>query len=124
RAARQATLEREIAGALDEARSYYRQDKLPEALAAVARAEALLASGSATDELHLLVQQWRSDLDEVVELERIRLNQVLLRDETLDWPAEPAYTKAFARYGFDAHKPDLDETARRLGAPPTKHARL
>src|SRR5262249_18330507 len=45
RAARQAALEKEITGALGEAEAAYRGDRLPEAEAAVKRAEGLLASG-------------------------------------------------------------------------------
>src|SRR5262245_52383716 len=73
RAAREAAVEQEVSRALDEAASWYRRDNVPEALAAVKRAEALLAGGGGSEALRERVARWRTDLSMVSRLDEIRL---------------------------------------------------
>src|SRR5205814_1108718 len=80
RAARAAVVEQEASRALDEAQSWYRRDNLPEALAAVKRAEALMAGGEGSEELRDRARRWRADLTMVGRLEEIRLLQSDLRE--------------------------------------------
>ena len=58
RAARQKAREHEVSAALDESQDWYSRDKLPEALASLKRAEGLLASGEARQELHAQARRW------------------------------------------------------------------
>jgi serine/threonine protein kinase/tetratricopeptide (TPR) repeat protein len=100
--ARQTRLEQEIARALEDVSSAYRQDKLPEAMAAVKRAEALLVSGDAREELQQRVQRWRVDLETVDRLESIYLERSEVKPWYHDWKgADRAYEDVFRRYGVD-----------------------
>jgi serine/threonine-protein kinase len=117
RAARQAVLEQRVAQALDETEDFYKRDKLPEAVAAVKRAEGLLASGGGSEELQQRVDRWRADLKMVARLEAIRLERVAFKDEGFDTAGtDLAYRSAFQEYGLDVEALDPDEAAERIRA--------
>ncbi|HEX5105722.1 MAG TPA: tetratricopeptide repeat protein, partial [Pirellulaceae bacterium] len=100
--ARQAKLEDEIARALEDVASSYQQDKLPDAMAAMKRAEALLVSGDSREELRQRVRRWRVDLDTVDRLEALYLERYEVKKWYGDWKgADRAYLEAFRRYGLD-----------------------
>jgi eukaryotic-like serine/threonine-protein kinase len=102
RAARQAALEQEAGWALEEAETWYRRDNVPEAQAAVKRAEGLLAGGGGSAVLGERVRRWQADLLMVKKLDAIRLLQSELKGDQFDLAAaDPAYAAAFRDYGLD-----------------------
>src|SRR5262249_38122808 len=64
-----------VTQALADAEISYQGGQLPDALAAVKRAEDLLASGAGSLELQESVRRWRTDLAMVTRLEKIRLER-------------------------------------------------
>jgi eukaryotic-like serine/threonine-protein kinase len=117
RAAREAVLEEQAGRALEEAEAWYRRDNLPEALAAVKRAEALMASSGGSDELRDRIRRWRTDLAMVRRLEEIRLGQTTMKDDFYDHAsADPIYLTAFREYGIDVLALEPVEAADRIRA--------
>jgi serine/threonine protein kinase/Tfp pilus assembly protein PilF len=117
RAARQLALDQEAARALVEAETWYGRDNQPEALAAVKRAEALLASGGGREDLRQRARRWRADLAMVKQLEGTRLAQTTMKDDFYDRAsADPAYRDAFKEYGIDVMALVPDEAAERIRA--------
>jgi tetratricopeptide (TPR) repeat protein len=121
-AAREAVREQEISRALEEAETSYQGDKLPEAVAAVKRAEGLLAGGGGSQTLRRRVRRWRTDLGMVVQLEEIPLERAATAQEGgFDAAgADRAYREAFRQYGLDVEALDPDEAARRIRASAVK----
>ena len=99
---RRVVLEREVAEALEEADSSYRRDRVSDAMAAVKRAEGLLASGGEPIAIARRVRQWRFDLETVLRLETIRAEEVMERGEEEDDPGGARKDGAFRRKGADA----------------------
>jgi tetratricopeptide (TPR) repeat protein/serine/threonine protein kinase len=117
RAARQAALEQEVVRALDETEGSYQRGQLPEAMTAVKRAEGLLGTGGASDELQQRVRRWRADLEMVNRLEEIRLLRAAEKQARLDEaPGESDYWEAFRQYGLDVETLGLDAAAERIRA--------
>jgi tetratricopeptide (TPR) repeat protein/serine/threonine protein kinase len=117
RASRRVVLEREVLGAIEEAGSSYRSGRAPDAMAAVKRAEGLVAGAGVSAGLAQRVHQWRSDLDTVVRLDEIRSDQVREKDGGFDWrDADAAYETLFKRYGLDPGTHDAGEAAERIRA--------
>jgi serine/threonine-protein kinase len=117
RAARQKALEREVARAIDEAQAYYRVERLPEAFAAVQRAEALLAGGGDHGELAPAVGQALTDVRLAARLEEIRLERAAVKDGNYDLAGvDRSYGDAFRRYGLDLVALDEDQAADRIRA--------
>src|SRR5262245_32555549 len=117
RAIREAALEHEAGRALVEAESWYGRDNLPEALAAVKRAEALLAGSAGSEELRRRVRQWQADLKMVKRLEEIRMQQSEVKIGHLDYSVTAsAYTAAFREYGINLEGPDPAVAAERIRA--------
>ena len=115
RAARRVVLEREGAKALEEAETWRARDNLPEALAAVRRAEALLSTGGVGEELRRRARRWRTDLDMVERLEEIRLQQADLEGDRFQYTQTgPAYAAAFRDYGVDVAAGDVAAQAGRI----------
>ena len=140
RATRQAALGQKITQALDEAKTWIQSGKPNESVAAVKRAEDLLASGGGSDELKNRVVQWRSELETIQRLEQIRLDEAsplialvaaeveplgdsgskpnsekVDMDKTLDWAAaDRAYRKEFRRYGIDLDSLDIEKSSQRI----------
>ncbi|MCI0332437.1 MAG: serine/threonine-protein kinase [Planctomycetes bacterium] len=75
RAARQTAVEREVSLAIQEAQSAYEKDALSDAMAAVKKADALLASSAPQPQLQRRVEQWKTDLRLVERLEEIRMER-------------------------------------------------
>jgi serine/threonine protein kinase/Flp pilus assembly protein TadD len=109
--ARRATFEEEIRRALEESEDWYKRDELPEALAAVKRAEGLLATGGGSEHVRQRVRQWRADLNMVRRLEDIRLEMTSVNQwEAFDSPAASnAYHEAFQQYGVNLRVLSPDE---------------
>jgi probable HAF family extracellular repeat protein len=85
------------------------------ALAAVQKAEELLAAGTATAALARRVEEVRAAVDAAVagsglrvEVDRIRLEQAAVKDDRFDKArAAPLYAKAAADYGIDLAEPEV-----------------
>jgi serine/threonine protein kinase/Tfp pilus assembly protein PilF len=119
--AQQAVLEREVTLALEEAETVYKRDKLPEALAAVKRAEALLAGGGGSEELRQRVRQWRADLDLIAQLQEATIQAVKKNPVEGHWTHEealPAYVAAFRAYGFDRASLSAEQAAQQIASRP------
>jgi hypothetical protein len=117
--ARQAAIDGEINLALTEAATAYEGGKLPQARAAVRRAEALLASGQAPAELRRAVCLWRADLDLVARVEEIPVDSAVPPDGASEpRSAIAAYREAFGEYGLDPATTDVLEAAARLRSRP------
>jgi serine/threonine protein kinase/tetratricopeptide (TPR) repeat protein len=117
RAGRQAALEQEIALALDDADGAYQRGQLPQAEAAMKRAEGLRATGGASVQLSQRVSQWQADLWMVVRVDEIRLEQTAVKGEYFDIAgADPEYRAAFQRYGIDVESYDPQDPADRIRA--------
>jgi serine/threonine protein kinase/tetratricopeptide (TPR) repeat protein len=116
RLARQAALEQAVGKALDDGQAAYVDGKLPEARAAVQRAEQLLAGGRGSAGLRRRVDQWQADLEMVVRLEEIRLERAALKGDNFDWAgADRDYQDAFRGYGLELGALGPDEAARLIG---------
>jgi serine/threonine protein kinase len=112
RAARSTALEQEVNQALQETSAFCRADRLPEALAAVKRAEALLADGAGSAELRQRVDQIRAAVKMAKRLESIRLDRAAVKDENFDDAgADRGYEDAFRKYGLDLAVLSLDQAA-------------
>jgi len=83
-AARRAVLGDQAAQALGDVGAQYRHGSLPNAWAALQRAEGFLDSGGGGDELRRRVDRWRADLEMVDEVERIRLEEATFKDGVFD----------------------------------------
>jgi serine/threonine-protein kinase len=115
RAARQATLELGVARALEEVQTLCRDDRLAEALAAVKRAEVLLAGGAGSEELIQQVSHVRSNVEMAASLERIRLDRSAVQEGHFDYAgADRRYAQEFQSYGLDLAAPDVDQIAERI----------
>jgi tetratricopeptide (TPR) repeat protein/serine/threonine protein kinase len=126
RAVRQVETERKVTAALVKAKTLLaegdKQTDHPErwlatnllALAALEKAEELLAPGAATGELVTQVEQVRAAVDAaladsrlLVELDRIRLEKTAVKDDDFDHArAAPLYAKALGDYGIDLAAPE------------------
>jgi serine/threonine protein kinase/Flp pilus assembly protein TadD len=113
RAARQTVLDERAALALDEAATAYDRGNRMEALAALKRAEALLAGDAGRADLRERARRWRADLTMVGRLEEIRLRQSGMKEG--GWfhhaAADPEYVVAFQEYGLDVTTLDPDAAA-------------
>jgi eukaryotic-like serine/threonine-protein kinase len=115
RTARQMAFDREITRALEEAEAAYERDQLPEAMAAVQRAEGLLATGHGRPETARHVEEWRRDLDMLARLEAIRFEQASANvDRMANEEADRRYAQAFADYGVDVANLPVPEAASRM----------
>jgi tetratricopeptide (TPR) repeat protein len=109
-AARQDKLEAMIGQALDEVQNEYRRDRLPGALAAVKRAEELLASDSVVSHaIGQRVQQWREELKIIERLEALALRLVPDSRET-----DAAYSKVFHDIDINIDELPVEEAGRRI----------
>jgi tetratricopeptide (TPR) repeat protein len=106
--ARRAALEREVVQALEETATFCRADHLPGALAAVKRAEGLLAGGAGSAELLRRVERVKTEVKMAARLEEIRMERTAVKDGHWDDAfANLGYENAFRDYGLDvAAAPD------------------
>jgi tetratricopeptide (TPR) repeat protein len=106
----------QAAGALAEAQELCRADRLPEARAAVKRAEELLAGGG-SDELRARLSQVRHDVKMAGRVEETRLQRAAVQDGHFDTAgADRAYGEAFRDYGLDVAALAPDQPAERIRA--------
>jgi serine/threonine protein kinase/Flp pilus assembly protein TadD len=117
RATRLATRRLEVARAVDEARAFCRRDRLPEASAALGRADALAADAGGPEELSQQVGGVRADLAMALRLEAIRLGQAAVKEGRDDLAgADRQYREAFEGYGLEFTTIDPDQAAERIHA--------
>ena len=121
RAAHETAIAQAASLALDEADAFEQQAKWPDALAAAQRAKALMDSQGGDPALQARVQQRRDDLVMVLRLEEIRLEMVVVKDNTFDWSlGDSFYAKAFRDYGIDVTSGPPEEVARQLPVGPVR----
>ena len=113
RDARKAALTQRIGLALHEVRGAWRRDRLPDAITAIEKAEALLAGNAFPAGQAEQVNQWRRDLDMAKRLDEIRNNPQLVAIALSGRPitgmggamataedTDGAYREAFEQYGL------------------------
>jgi tetratricopeptide (TPR) repeat protein len=106
----------QAARALAEAQDLCRADRLPEAKAAVQRAEELLAGGGG-DELRGRLGQVRHDVEMAGRVEETRLGWAAVQDGHFDTAgADRAYGEVFRDYGLDIAALAPDQAAERIRA--------
>jgi serine/threonine-protein kinase len=122
RAARRTALEQALGRALEETQTASRGNRLPEASAALRRAEELLADGGpCSAELRERVRQWRADLTLVARLQDARLRGLQVdpaKSRFIRELARPEYEAGFQAYGLDLATVTAEEAARRIRARP------
>ncbi|HEV3343166.1 MAG TPA: protein kinase, partial [Pirellulales bacterium] len=104
RDARRATTAEQVNLALNEASVLQGQQKWREALAAVKRAKALLASGGGDTELHSRAQELGNDVEMAVQLDDLRSQKRYYDNAGFkvgNARAATAYARAFEAYGID-----------------------
>jgi serine/threonine protein kinase/Flp pilus assembly protein TadD len=112
-----AVAEREAEVALQEADRLQQEEKWPEALFTIRRAEPLLNTGLLGDGLRRRVQERLEDLKMVDRLEQIRLQTAAVKDGHFDAAqADPAYAQAFRAYGIDVTALSAEEAGRHIRA--------
>jgi tetratricopeptide (TPR) repeat protein len=133
-AARQAKVAFDVRAALDEAQRFRGEGKLPQAQAAVKRAEALLDDGAADPHLAEQVQSLLRELAEeeadgrlVHQLRELRLRQAghnAKENRFLVSRSRPDYQQAFRSYGLRMQKPPEEAAARLQSRPAPVRATL
>ncbi len=99
---RQNETEREVTRALQEAEQFIGHTNWLEAKTAVSRADGLLVTGRANDELRQRVRQLHADLQLIERLEDIREDDASMLDGVHDYAAlDRRYETAFRDYGID-----------------------
>jgi tetratricopeptide (TPR) repeat protein len=101
---RRTDAERQAKAALEEAEKYVQQARWPEARAAARRAEGLLTGGGGRTELRQRASALLDDLNMIERLERIRLQQSLVKTDGNSFDAAgayAAYAQTFRDYGLD-----------------------
>jgi serine/threonine protein kinase/Flp pilus assembly protein TadD len=117
RAAREQRLTAQVELILDDVDALEREQKWPEARAAVGRAEPALAGGEARDAIRRRVSEARRDVAFVAELDRIRQDRATLVGGDLNNAgAARDYARAFRDYGVDIETLPADEAVARLRA--------
>jgi serine/threonine-protein kinase len=103
--------------ALEEATHLQEEGKVPEALSAAVRAEAVVRGGSASERLRQRVLARRADLVLLADLEKIGMGSTnLLRGQDLDITAiERGYWSAFQNAGLDVDRLLVEEAGERIG---------
>jgi serine/threonine protein kinase/Flp pilus assembly protein TadD len=119
REARRATTAEQVHLALKEASVLQEQQKWRDALAAVKRARAVLASGSGTAELHQRVQELGKDLEMAARLDNLRLQKSHGTDASFkggDPRAAITYARLFESYGIAVLTDPPEEVAAGIAA--------
>jgi tetratricopeptide (TPR) repeat protein/serine/threonine protein kinase len=120
RAARAQRLTGQVQQLLDDIERLEREQKWPEALAAVERAEAALAGGEADDAIRQRVAEARRGLAFVARLDRIRQDRDRFTDgKPYRRQAARDYALAFREYGVDVEALPPEEAVARLQTNPT-----
>jgi tetratricopeptide (TPR) repeat protein len=110
-----AAAEAEAKKALEDADRLQREEKWPEALLTIRRAEPLLNTNLLGAELRQRVQERLEDLKMLDRLEQIRLDRAAMKDGHFDdAQSDSAYAKAFRDYGIDVMALSVEEAAARM----------
>jgi serine/threonine protein kinase len=110
---RRAALEGKIGQALEESEAAYERDHLPDALAALRRAEALqLGNADVGGETQQRIQQWRAELAILQRLEELTFLHGIEWQERKD----AAYARVFLDIGIDVDGMPVEEAGRRVHA--------
>ena len=110
RVARELRVSQQVESILDDVDRFEQEQKWPEALAAVERAEAALASGEALEPLQAEVRAILTDLQLVARLEQTRLLTSELKEQGFDYDgANGRYAAEFQRYGINLDSLPTDE---------------
>jgi serine/threonine protein kinase len=105
-----------VAQALGEADSWQHQQRLPEALSAVRRADGLVRGGTADEALRRLVQARLADLELLESLDNARLYGSGVKDGHFDNERTDAlFGDAFRAIGIDVEGQSQEEAGERLG---------
>ncbi len=114
----QAVAEAEARRALEDADHLQAEEKWPEALLTIRRAEPLLNTGLLGEGVRRRVQERLEDLKMVDRLEQIRLQKTAaVKEDHFDAAqSDPAYAQAFRDYGIDVTALSAEEAARLLRA--------
>jgi tetratricopeptide (TPR) repeat protein/serine/threonine protein kinase len=121
RADRHAKLHEQVTRTLTEARDWLDRDRLPEAIAAVVRAETILAAGESDDAIQADVQQARQGVDLVTELDDIRYSPMIaLQQYDSSVERNRLYEKLFGKLGVDVDALSTDEAAGRIVTHPLR----
>jgi serine/threonine protein kinase/Tfp pilus assembly protein PilF len=119
RAARKQRLTAQVELILDDVDALEREQKWPEARAAVERAEAALASGESDDAIKRRIDDARRHVAFVAELDRIRQERaVFVEGELNNAGAARDYAQAFRDYAVDIEALPADESVARLRTRP------
>ena len=121
RAARRLVVEQAVGRALEEGDDLQKQGKWQEALVAVERAEAALASGEGGAELQQQVNDQLADLHMIQRLEQLRLQRGGHWDNK---SANRAYARAFADFGMDVENLSPPDVAARIRRRPSTAIRM
>jgi tetratricopeptide (TPR) repeat protein len=114
-AARRERTKQVVTEALKEAAAWQDHGQLPAALSAARRAEALVASGTATEALHLRVRARVADLEMLEKLERIRLDVTTVKDNRFDeLRADALYGATFRDFGLNVEALSPEEIGDRI----------
>jgi serine/threonine-protein kinase len=113
RAVRRAALEGKIGEALAETQAAYERDRLPDALAAIRRAEELCGGDNEVgDDVRQNVNQWRAELTVLQRLEDLSCDP-----DGIDWRRmDAAYADVFRQIGIDVDSLPAEEAGRRIRA--------
>jgi len=120
RANREGETQRAVNATLAEADLLQKERKLPEALAKVKQAEAILSSGVPTPALNKSVQARMADLKLVARLEEIKAQlaaDVVMLEASFSFDyaqADRSYAQAFQAGGFDLFALPADQAAQRI----------
>jgi tetratricopeptide (TPR) repeat protein/serine/threonine protein kinase len=115
RAAQRLLIEEGARRALDLSDEYLHKGKWHEARVEARRADSILASGPAPEELRQRTAERLADLDMVLRLEAIRTADP---ENAAGYPgaaADKTYTDLFREYGIDVERPDVEEVGRQIG---------
>jgi tetratricopeptide (TPR) repeat protein len=119
RTAREQRLTGQVELILEDEDRLEREQRWPEALAAVGRAEAALAGGEAGEAIRRRVADARRDLAFVAELDRIRQESAAFAEGRFNLAgAARAYAAAFREYGVDVESLPTEEAVARLRGKP------
>ncbi len=123
REARQARLTGQVETILEDVARLEQEQKWPEALARLERAEAVLAAGEAGDAIQQRVGDARQDLTFIAELDHIREERAANIGGKLDLvgfvSVMPTYAEAFRAYGVDVEALPAEESSALLERNPT-----
>ncbi len=122
RAARQMVIEQAVVRALEESDKFQQQGKWQEALVAVERAQAALASGEGGAELQQRVGGQLADLHMIQRLEQLRIQRGM--DLHGHERHRLAYARAFTDFGIDVENLSPPDVAARIRSRPSTAVRL